>query len=241
MPTRIILFICLFLITFSVSAQNKKGGKWENLFNGKDLTGWKQLNGKAKYEVKNGEIIGTTVMGEPNAFLATEKEYGDFILELELKLDAPMNSGIQFRSLSTPAYKDGRVHGYQMEVDPSDRAWSGGIYDEARRGWLYPLDMNPAAKTAFKKTDWNKYRLECIGNTIRTWVNGQPVAHLIDAETAKGFIALQVHSIGKEEKKDGHQIRWRNIRIQTENLKPSPPTNIPVVNKITNPGTESKK
>jgi hypothetical protein len=240
MTKKINLLLSIFLIALSVSAQ-KNSGKWEQLFNGKDLKGWKQLNGKARYEVKNGEIIGTTVMGEPNAFLATEKEYGDFILELELKLDQPMNSGIQFRSLSYPAYQQGRVHGYQMEVDPSDRAWSGGIYDEARRGWLYTLETNPAAKTAFNKTDWNKYRLECIGNTIRTWINGQPVAHLLDAETAKGFIALQVHSIGKDEKKDGHQIRWRNIRIQTTNLKPSPPTNIPVVNNLPNVLSDQEK
>ncbi|MDB5264369.1 MAG: hypothetical protein JWQ14_3652, partial [Adhaeribacter sp.] len=233
MNTRSIIFICLLLMAYSVSAQQKNTGKWQNLFNGKDLKGWKQLNGKARYEVKNGEIIGTTVTGEPNSFLATEKDYGDFILELELKLDQPMNSGIQFRSLSNPAYQNGRVHGYQMEVDPSDRAWSGGLYDEARRGWLYTLETNPAAKTAFNKTDWNKYRLECIGNTIRTWVNGQPVAHLLDAETARGFIALQVHSIAKD-KKDGQQIRWRNFRIQTENLKPSPPTNIPVINNLPN-------
>src|SRR5690606_35574088 len=97
------------------------------LFNGNDLTGWKQLNGKAQYTVSNGEIIGTTVSGEPNSFLATEQEYGDFILELELKVDDAMNSGIQFRSASRPDFQDGRVHGYQMEIDPSPRAWSGGI------------------------------------------------------------------------------------------------------------------
>jgi hypothetical protein len=103
-----------------------------------------------------------------NSFLITEKNYGDFILELDLMVDNSMNSGIQFRSLSLPEYKDGRVHGYQMEVDPSDRAWSGGIYDEARRDWLYIPNMNPLAKTAFKKSQWNKishrsYR-ECIAD-----------------------------------------------------------------------------
>ena len=241
MRAKFIVVIALVLFTFSASAQKGNKGKWQRLFNGKNLQGWHQLNGKATYEVKHGEIVGTTVMGEPNAFLATDKEYGDFILELELKLDQPANSGVQFRSLSKPDYMKGRVHGYQMEVDPSDRAWSGGIYDEARRGWLYSLEVNPQAKTAFKKTDWNTYRLEAIGNTIRTWVNGVPVAHLIDSETAKGFIALQVHSIGKDEKKAGYQIRWRNIRIQTANLKPSPATGIPVVNNLPNQLTEQDK
>jgi hypothetical protein len=241
MRSLLIVSLGLLLLSLPAEAQKAGKGKWQTLFNGKDLKGWHQLNGKAKYEVKNGEIVGTTVMGEPNAFLATDQVYGDFILELELKLDQPANSGIQFRSLSSPDIMKGRVHGYQMEVDPSDRAWSGGIYDEARRGWLYSLETNPPAKKAFKKTDWNTYRLEAIGTTIRTWVNGVPVAHLIDSETAKGFIALQVHGIGKDKEKAGYQIRWRNIRIQTSNLKPLPDTGIPIVNNLPNHLTEQDK
>ena len=162
-----VLLVCTLFVTLNSMAQNSR---WQKLFNGKDLQGWKQLNGKAKYEVKNGEIVGTTVMNEPNSFLATEQLYGNFILELELLVDTSMNSGIQIRSLSKPEYQNGRVHGYQVEVDPAKRAWSGGLYDEARRGWLYPLELNPAAKKAFKNNQWNKYRIECIGHTIRTWV-----------------------------------------------------------------------
>lgn len=227
-----IAFIFLMLATSFSFAGND--GQWTDLFNGKDLTGWKQLNGQAKYEVVNGEIVGTTVANTPNSFLATEKNYGDFILELDLLVDNRMNSGIQFRSLSTADYNNGRVHGYQCEVDPADRAWSGGIYDEARRGWLYPLDMNPCGRKAFKKDQWNHYRIEAIGNSIRTWLNGIPCADLVDDMTAEGFIALQVHSIGKNTEEAGRQIRWKNIRIQTENLKQSPWTDIPVVNLIPN-------
>ena len=226
-----VLFSCLLLLSFSSFSQSSEG--WQNLYNGKDLQGWKQLNGKAKYEAANGEIIGTTVLNEPNSFLATEKDYGDFILELELLVDTSMNSGIQIRSLSNPEYQKGRVHGYQVEVDPSGRQWSGGLYDEARRGWVYSMELNPAGKTAFKNNDWNKYHIECIGNTIRTWINGVPASHVIDAETASGFIALQVHSI-KEQRQAGKQIRWRNIRIKTTNLKPSKYDNIFVVNMVPN-------
>ena len=128
-------FLCLLLVSVSqinlqaqlnvLTSQEKKDG-WELLFNGKDLTGFKQLNGEAKYRVEDGAIVGTTVPNTPNSFLATVKDYGDFILEVELKVDNSMNSGIQFRSLSLPEVKNGRVHGYQMEIDPSDRAWSGG-------------------------------------------------------------------------------------------------------------------
>ena len=129
---------------------NAKEKGWINLFNGKDLTGWKQLNGQAKYTVKNGEIIKTTIINTPNSFLCTEKNYSDFIVEMDLLLEGNMNSGIQFRSESKPEFNNGRVHGYQCEVDPSDRAWSGGIYDEARRGWLYTGELNPAVKSVFK-------------------------------------------------------------------------------------------
>ncbi|WP_069658949.1 3-keto-disaccharide hydrolase [Arcticibacter eurypsychrophilus] len=229
---RTLTIIAALFFAVTLEAQTAKSG-WHNLIEGKSLKGWKQLNGKAKYEVINSEIIGTTVSGEPNSFLATANDYGDFILELELLVDNSMNSGIQFRSLSTPEYNNGRVHGYQMEVDPSSRAWSGGIYDEARRGWLYQLDINPTAKTAFKKGEWNKYRIECIGNTLRTWINGIPTAHVIDDVTAKGFIALQVHAIGKDDV-PGKKIHWRNIRIKTSNLTPSPYDAIAVVNLVQN-------
>jgi hypothetical protein len=127
-----------------------------------------------------------------------------------------------------------------VEVDPSDRKWSGGLYDEARRGWLYPLDINPKGQAAFKKDQWNKYHIECIGNSIRTWVNGVPTANVVDAMTPSGFIALQVHAIGKNDT-PGKQIRWRNVRIQTENLKPSKIDDIYVVNMVPNDLSKQEK
>lgn len=240
MKTKRLLVLTGLILGTSFNSLQAQSGKWQNLFNGKDLTGWKQLNGKAKYEVVNGEIVGTTVSNTPNSFLTTEKPYGNFIFEVELLVDNAMNSGIQFRSLSKADYMNGRVHGYQMEVDPSDRAYSGGIYDEGRRGWLYPMDINPNGKQAFKKGQWNKYRIECIGNSIRTWVNGVPTANLIDDMTASGFIALQVHSINKNDE-PGKQIKWRNIKIQTEGLKPSKSDNIYVVNTIPNDLSAAEK
>ena len=242
-------FLCLLLVSVTqinlqaqlnvLTSQEKKDG-WELLFNGKDLTGFKQLNGEAKYRVEDGAIVGTTVPNTPNSFLATVKDYGDFILEVELKVDNSMNSGIQFRSLSLPEVKNGRVHGYQMEIDPSDRAWSGGIYDEARRDWLYIPNINPLAKTAFKKEAWNKYRIEAIGPVIRTWVNGVPISVLIDDLTLSGLIAFQVHAIAKDAV-PGKEIRWRNIKINTKNLKAMPLDQTPVVNLLTNKLSEQEK
>ena len=232
------LILSLLLVAYASCSMAQ--GKWINLFNGKDLSGWKQLNGKAKYQVVNGEIVGITVHGEPNSFLVTEQNYGDFILELEFRLDADMNSGIQFRSESKPDYREGRVHGYQMEIDPSDRAWTGGIYDEGRRGWLYSLEYNPPGKKAYKPKDWNRARIECIGSVIRIWINGMPTAHLIDDLTLRGFVALQVHSVAKPEN-SGQQVRWRNIRIQTQNLKPSPSDSLFVANLVPNTLSEQEK
>ena len=141
--------------------------------------------------------------------------YSNFILELEFKVDNGLNSGIQFRSNSFKDFKDGRVHGYQCEIDPSPRAWCAGIYDEGRRGWLYSLDKNPTAQTAFKDGDWNKVRIEAIGTNLRTWLNGIPCANILDNMTATGFIALQVHAI-KDSTQVDKTVQWKNIRICTE-------------------------
>lgn len=208
---------CIGLFFFTaVSAQ-----QWQTLFNGKDLSGWKQLGGAAKYKVSNGEILGITVANTPNSFLVTEKNYGDFIFETEVKLDSPVNSGIQFRSENKPDYKDGKVFGYQMEIDPSSREWSGGIYDESRNGWLYPMELNAKNKISFKPGQWYRYRIECIGNSLKTFINGKQMAHVIDNTTSKGFFALQVHSIDNASEA-GSAIHWKNIRVQVSNLKPTP-------------------
>ena len=229
---RKIQIVMAFLLFVSAGYAKDNGG-WQSLFNGKDLTGWHQLNGHAKYTVSNGEIIGTTVSDTPNSFLATDKDYGDFVLELDLLVDNDMNSGIQFRSISKPDIMNGRVHGYQCEVDPSSRAWSAGIYDEARRGWLYTNELNPEAKKAFKNGEWNHYRIECVGNSMRTWLNGVPVAYLIDDMTPSGLIALQVHAIGKDDK-PGKEIRWKNIRIKTTGIKATETPDVYIVNLLPN-------
>lgn len=176
------------------------------LFNGKDLAGWKKVGGGATYEIDGDAIVGKVGPGA-NTFLRTEKLYGNFIFKCEVKLDVPGNSGIQVRSHQQPG-ENGRVFGYQCEIDPSARAWTAGIYDEGRRGWLYPLEGKPEAQKSYKAGEWNLFVIECEGPSIRTWVNGVPCADLLDAMDMEGFIALQVHS-GKE-----GQIRWRNIQIK---------------------------
>ena len=183
---------------------------WQAIFDGKTLDGWTKRGGKALYRVEDGAVVGTTVAGSPNTFLCTDGTYGDFILELEFKVHPKMNSGVQIRSESYAEYRNHRLHGYQVEIDPSDRAWTGGIYDEGRRGWLYDLDGKPEAQTAFKQNEWNHFRVEAKGDSIKTWVNGVAAADLTDSMTARGFIALQVH--GTRDRRP-HEVRWRNIRL----------------------------
>lgn len=236
-----ILALGLLLLSSDSWAQT---AEWTSLFDGKSLNGWKQMAGTAEYKVNNGVLEGITVPNSPNSFLVTEKEYGDFVLELEVRIpDSSSNSGIQFRSHFDPAANDGkgRVFGYQFELDPSSRKWTGGIYDEGRRDWLYPMSLNAAAQNAYKPGQYNKIRLECIGHTIKTWVNDIPTACVVDGIDAKGFIALQVHAIGKPELA-GEKIYWKNIRIKTSGLKPSPfPKNIYVLNNIPNTLTDLEK
>ena len=129
------------------------------------------------------------------------------------------------------SYRDGRVHGYQSELDTSERAWTGGIYDEGRRGWLYPLTMNKTGSNAFRNGYWNKVRIEAIGNTIKTFVNGIQCSNLVDDMTSEGFIALQVHSIRSKEL-EGKTIKWKNIRIVTENLESNRTPSMPYARQI---------
>lgn len=228
-------------LSLGVSAQKEK---WTSLFDGKTLTGWNKKGGNATYAVANGEIVGTTMENTPNTFLCTDKLYDNFVLELELSLGGEMNSGIQFRS-NVRKGNDGKdvVYGPQCEVDPSARAWSGGVYDEQRRQWLYNLNFNPEGQKAFKGNGaWNKYRIEAIDGQIRTWINDIPTANLVDTLVEKGFIALQVHSIGNDQKLAGKTIRWRNIRIQTgADIVAKPINNCPIINLKPNSLTEAEK
>jgi hypothetical protein len=198
------------------------------LFNGKDLDGWVQRGGKAKYRVENGEIVGSSVPNTPNSFLCTAKDFADFVLEVEFKVHPDLNSGVQIRSQFVEEGKEvesagkkikggpgGRVFGYQVEIDPDikrDRLWTGGIYDEGRRGWLKDLKDNEPARKAFKPGEWNKFHIDCKGDSIKTWLNGVPAADLKDAVTPSGFIALQVHGVGA--KTEPLEVRFRGLRIR---------------------------
>jgi hypothetical protein len=204
--------LLLMAALFGSSMQAQQSDR-EELFNGKNLKNWTRLNGNANFVVEDACISGYSVMNTPNTFLATSKEYTNFILEYEMKMDEGLNSGVQIRSHSLPAYENGRVHGLQIECDDSRRAWSGGLYDEGRKGWRYPLEYNPAAKKAYKNGQWNRYRVLAFENHVFTWINDIPCANLVEEGTETGFIALQVHAIDRKEL-EGRKVQWRNISIK---------------------------
>ena len=218
----------LFSLTIAVTALTAHAADdgFVSLFDGKTLDGWQQHSGAAEYRVEDGAVVGKTVLNTGNSFLCTKKKYGDFVFEFEFKVAPDMNSGVQFRSEfyekettveiggKPKKFPADRVFGYQFEIDPSARAYTGGVYDEARRGWLFDLKNNEAARKAFKQGEWNKGRIECRGDSIKTWVNDVPAADFKDAQTKEGIIALQVHGIGNKTEKAGEEVRWRNLRIK---------------------------
>ncbi len=189
------------------------------LFNGKNLYGLTQLNGTAGYTVENGELVGKSWLGSSSSFLCSDKIFNDFILEFDVKCDTALNSGVQIRSGSNPQYHNGKVFGYQVEIgDQAETGWSGGIYEEGGRGWLYTLKNNETGKNAYKKGEWNHFRIEVIGPEIKIWTNAIPAAYLIDDQMNSGFIGFQVDSVPNEQKYENLEVRWKNITVRTDSL-----------------------
>ncbi|MEM9338191.1 MAG: DUF1080 domain-containing protein [Bacteroidota bacterium] len=230
-----LLGLALFLSFGLIQAQQKK----TELFNGKNLKGWKKLNGTAEFQAENGEIIGVSTKGsKTSTFLATSKTYTNFVLEYEFIVGEGLNSGVQIRSNVTE--KD-VVYGLQVEADDSRRSWTGGLYDQSGKGWRYPLEYNKPAKAAFKKGEWNKVKVVAYENRIATWLNGVSATNLIEEEVTTGFIALQVHNIGNNDAKDGILNKWRNITIQKLDKEPSfDEVNAPEVSYLHNELTDTQ-
>lgn len=203
--TKVKLF-CMCLLTSASVAQAIEQG-FTSIFNGKDLAGWSQVGGTADYKVENGEIVGTTAPNTPNSFMVTDKKYGDFELRFAVKLDDDqLNSGCQIRSRRHGA----ALQGYQMEIE-SQHGTAGFIYEELGRGWLSKNRSNKAKNRAYKKGEWNDVRIVCLGDSIKTWINGVAIADLTDSKTSSGIIGLQVHSVPGD---PDWSVRWKNIRIK---------------------------
>ncbi|MDR8390062.1 DUF1080 domain-containing protein [Aliifodinibius sp. S!AR15-10] len=233
-----LLFISFSLLMMScgeasdekaTDSQSQQNG-WNAIFNGQNMDGWEVMGGEGNFYVENGAIVGETKMGIPNTFLATEKTYDNFVLELDFKVNPDLNSGVQLRSNtyekdtttayisgslehSTRDWSAGRVYGYQIEIDPSDRSWTGGLYEEGGRGWLQPLENKEKAQNAFKQNEWNTMRVMAKNDSIIAHINGIETANYSDILHTSGFIGLQLHSIDDEEEA-GKKLMFKNIRIR---------------------------
>lgn len=235
-----IVLTCFAALPLLAGVASAAEAEWQSLFDGKSLAGWHVANGTASYQVIDGAIVGTATPGSPNSFLGTDRTYSDFVLEFEAKQTVgPTNSGVQFRSQSKPEVMNGRVHGPQVDLDPSERQWTGGLYDEAMSGWWYPGTLNPQPGL-YKFDEWNQIRIEAVGPSMRTWVNGQLSAYVLDATYKDGFIALQVHSIDKPEDA-GRKILWRNLRIKPQSVASPADTSIFVRNTLPNDLSEAER
>jgi len=203
------------------------------LFDGRTLGGWQNFGG-GKFYVEDGVIVGESLPGYPNSFLATDKQYDNFELEVDFMIDPLINSGIQIRSgvhaettattrwggrfkpdgskdLRKVSWEKGRFWGYQVEIDPSEKCWTGSLYEEAGRGFLHA----PASTAkVYRSGEWNRFRIVANGSRIQTWLNGVPVTDLQDDLTPTGYIALQLHGVAHFKEKIGQKVRWKNILLK---------------------------
>jgi len=175
-------------------------GKWISLFNGKDLTGWKQI-GTAKWSVENGAIVG--IQGENNTGgdLLTEATFKDFMLTATYKVHWPANTGIWFR------YQNPQK-AYQVDIleHPKPVAYSGTIYCPGKLFIAVNLD-----KDLVDRQGWNTISVRNEGKHLQAWLNGHKVAHVYDDTTDSGSIGIQTHQ-GKHV--EGMKVIVREIKIQ---------------------------
>jgi hypothetical protein len=231
MKTKLFTLLTAVILLLSFHQRCEGQEKWIQLFDGETLHGWTVHSGSATYRVEEGAIVGQAVKGSPNSFLCTQREFSDFILEFEVFLDDPkLNSGVQFRSqiaeqeqvfwfrnqegkYQANTIPADRVYGYQVEIASEEGGASGGVYDEARRAMMpwWP-EKGSKESEAFKNNQWNSYRIECKGDSIRTIINGVVITDFRDALSLQGIIGLQVHDVGQDP--TPYQVRWKNIRIQ---------------------------
>ena len=194
-------FLLLLLSLFLLSAYNTQNG-FKKIFNGKDLSGW-TIHGTEKWYVENGEMVCESGPDKQYGYLSANKNYKNFILSLNFKLEANGNSGVFFRS----GIEGTKISGWQVEVAPPDHN-TGGIYESYGRGWL--IKPKPEDEKQLKPTDWNEMRIQVINDEVTTWLNDKQMINIKDEKIGegKGFIALQIHDGG------GIKVRWKNIRIK---------------------------
>lgn len=194
---KLLPLLAFYAMPFLATAQ-----KATKIFNGKDLTGWK-IHGTEKWYVENGELICESGPDKEYGYLSTNKNYKNFILEVKFKQEANGNSGVFIRS----GIEGTKISGWQVEVAPIN-LHTGGIYKSYGRGWI--IQPKPEDEKFLKQGEWNKMKIEAIGDEVTTWLNGHKMVYLKDEKIGKGegFIALQIHSGG------GIKVRWKDLKVK---------------------------
>ncbi len=216
------LLLTLALPCWLMSAQAQSAAPWQSIFNGKDLTGWQIIGSRGKVLVQDSAIeIHMTANTPVHTFATTKKKYKDFILELDCKRDIPFNSGILFRAFHAPDTASVDLYGYHIKIDPSEkRKWTGGLFDDFGKtwAWIYDLSKDERAQNANRSNEWNHFRIEMIGHTIKVWVNDIPTVHLSNHKYRKaGYVAFKMHSLGDKPGQEAWKAQFKNIRIITKN------------------------
>jgi hypothetical protein len=220
--------LCGGLWSATAVAQTNSPAPWVSLFNGKDLSGWMVKGGTGKVWAEDGQLNCQQAANvNEHTFACTEARYGDFILEVDVKIEGGFNSGILFRCVDVPKgtrpSQPGKIdpaplNGYQVKIDPTPRKWTGGIYEDYGGDfkWYYSLEKDARAQESFKLEGWNTFRIEAIGSDLKVWVNGVPTAHLTHGKYAAGRIAFKIHALSAKAVPPGVVGHFKNIRIITE-------------------------
>lgn len=236
-PTFVILFLAGLLPAFAAlaaddaakpqpaasAAHEPSAPPWRELFNGRDLTGWKLVGGGSKVWVENGAIVGQMVRGTAeHTFVTTNERFRDFILEAECKDVGALHTGFMLRAIDAPVDARIRLLAYQVKIDPTPRAWTGGIFDDFGNNWnwMYNLEHDPRARAAYRHGEWTRFRIEAIGRALKVWVNDVPVTHLLDDKYREGYLALKVHSLPATAKpeQESYRVHFRHLRILTHDV-----------------------
>ena len=208
MKKMIALLAVVSFLSFGIAAQAPKEKPWVALFNGKDLTGWKN-NGAEKWVVDQGTILCESTANK-YGYLTTDKTYRDFNLRLKFKGEAAGNSGVFFHSriIGIDPEHGPDIEGVQVEVDPSVGKHTGGLYESGGRGWL--IMPTAEGEQALKPGGWNDLEVSVVGTHVITRLNAKTIADYTDASPkfTDGVIGLQIHTGG------GVKMRWKDIYIQ---------------------------
>ena len=220
-----------FLFFLNLSAFSQSKANWENLFNGKDLTHWKIVGSKGIAVVNDSAITcHMTANTTEHTFVCSKEKFGDFILEMDVNTDPGYNTGILLRCIDKPKNCDTckvSLYGYQVKIDPSTtRKWTGGIFDDYGKSWhwLYDLSHDDRARDAYRIGEWNHFRIEAIGTSVKVCVNDIPTTNMLNSKYDNGYIAIKIHALNDRIEQEKLLGRFKNIRIINKNpgkyLKP---------------------